>query len=125
LFNFLGSQAGLNYQADSRGLAVGKSGKNVGQISVYAFDALAKRSIEIVHNKRFPLQLCEQDLQESTQVIALDELEHRPLMNELFPDWADTIEYWLIHDVDRTSPSIALEQIEQKVQQLVQNLTKV
>jgi len=123
MFNFLVSKVGLNWQADSRGLAVGKSGKNVGQISVHTLEALADRSIDIGDNQRFPLQVTEQDLQTSTKVIALDESEHLPLMNDLFPQWTDTIEYWLVHDVDKTIPSEALGEIEQKVAQLVQNLT--
>ncbi len=33
-------------------------------------------------------------------------------MNERFPQWADNIEYWLVHDIDKTSVLEALEQIE-------------
>ncbi|WP_265276795.1 hypothetical protein [Nostoc sp. KVJ3] len=54
----------------------------------------------------------------------LDEFEHRPLMNERFPQWADAIEYWLVHDIDKTSASVALGQIEQHILQLIEQLAQ-
>ena len=43
-------------------------------------------------------------------------------MKERFPQWADVIEYWLVHDIDKTSASEALEQIEKQLLQLVEKL---
>ncbi len=55
-------------------------------------------------------------------IVAVDESEHRPLMQERFLKWMDNIKYWLIHDIDRTSPQEALEELEKKVQELIENL---
>lgn len=70
------------------------------------------------------LPASEPDFQSATKIIALDELEHRPLMNERFPQWADMIEYWLVHDIDKTSAPEALGQIEKNLLQLVEQLTQ-
>jgi protein-tyrosine phosphatase len=45
-------------------------------------------------------------------------------MNERFPHWAETIEYWLVHDIDKTSATVALEQIEQQILQLIEQLAQ-
>jgi len=123
LFNFLAAKHGLDWQADSRGLAV--SSNNIGPVSRYAVEALARQSIKLPENQRFPLALSEKDLQAATKVIALDESEHRQLMHYQFPEWTDTITYWLVHDIHLTSPEEALAEIDQKVRDLVDDLRKI
>jgi protein-tyrosine phosphatase len=122
MFNFFASKQGLNWEADSKGLAVGRGGKNVGPISPYTIEALSKHSINIPEDEKFPQQAKNGDFQTSTRVIALDESEHRPLMNQYFSEWTDNIEYWLVHDIDKTDPVAALGEIEQKTQQLIAKL---
>lgn len=122
LFNWLATKQGLDWEADSRGLALEQGINNVGAISRYALDALAVRLVNLPDDERFPLPATELDFQSATKIIALDEFEHRPLMNERFPQWADAIEYWLVHDIDKTSPSEALGQIEKNLLQLIEQL---
>ncbi|ABA23385.1 protein tyrosine phosphatase [Trichormus variabilis ATCC 29413] len=124
LFNQLATKQGLNWQADSRGLALERGVNNVGAISQYATEALAARLVNISDDERFPKPACEPDFQSATRVIALDEAEHRPLMNERFPQWVDAIEYWLVHDIDKTSATEALGQIEKHLLQLIEQLTQ-
>lgn len=124
LFNWLATKQGLDWQADSRGLALERGIKNVGAISQYAAEALALRLINLPDDERFPLAASEQDFESATRVIALDELEHLPLMNERFPQWADNIEYWLVHDIDKTSALEALGQIEKHILQLIEQLAQ-
>ncbi|WP_375496477.1 hypothetical protein [uncultured Nostoc sp.] len=45
-------------------------------------------------------------------------------MNERFPHWADAIEYWLVHDIDKTSATVALGQIEKNLLQLIEQLVR-
>ncbi|BAY15037.1 protein-tyrosine-phosphatase (plasmid) [Nostoc sp. HK-01] len=120
----MATKQGLDWQADSRGLALERGVNNVGAISQYAAEALAVRLVNLPDDERFPLPVSEQDFESATRVIALDELEHRPLMNERFPHWAETIEYWLVHDIDKTSATVALEQIEKHILQLIEQLTQ-
>ena len=54
-------------------------------------------------------------------IVAVDESEHRPLMQERFVQWLDNIDYWLIHHIDQTSPQEALVELEKKVQELIEN----
>jgi protein-tyrosine phosphatase len=73
---------------------------------------------------RYPLPLTETDLTAASRVIAVDELEHRPLIVERFPQWIDTIEYWLVRDVEYIPADVALKQIEDNIQQLLEQLPK-
>jgi protein-tyrosine phosphatase len=124
LFNHLAKLYNLDWQADSRGLALERGANNVGAISHYAYSALAERKIMLLDDERFPKAAMRQDFQTFTKVIAIDESEHRPLMVERFAEWADNIEYWLVHDIDKTAANEALEQIEVNVNRLIEKLKK-
>lgn len=122
IFNHLAAEKGLDWEADSCGLALERGVNNVGAISKYAVEALKKRGISITSEERFPKSPTEEDFQNFDLVIAVDESEHRPLMQERFPKWEDNIEYWLIHDIDKTSADEALGELEKKVQKLIVQL---
>ena len=122
LFNYLARKRELNWQADSRGLALERGANNVGAISHYAKTALAQKGITLLDEERFPQSVLLEDFHSFTKVIAIDEEEHRPLMTERFPQWVDNIEYWLVHDIDKTAVDEALGQIEAKVIDLINKL---
>jgi protein-tyrosine phosphatase len=124
-FNYQANQQELNWLADSRGLALERGVHNIGKISHYAVTALTERGIVLNENEGFPQQLQLKDLETATRVIALDKSEHLPLMQERFPQWADKIEYWLVHDIDKTSVNEALGQIEASILDLIQQLIQV
>ena len=113
----------MNWNADSKGLALERGVNNVGAISPYAKEAIAERGINTVTpQERYPQSLMEKDFQGANMVIALDESEHLPLMQERFPNHADSIIYWLVHDIDKTKPEVALKEIEKKVFGLIEDL---
>ena len=122
LFNDLATRQNLNWQADSSGLALERGVNNVGAMSKYAVEALKQRGISITSEERFPKSPTAADFENFDLVIAVDELEHRPLMAERFPQWLESIQYWLIHDIDKTSPDEALGELEKKVGELVAEL---
>ena len=122
LFNNLAGEKGLNWEADSCGLALERGVNNIGAISKYAVEALKERGITITPEERFPKSAMEEDFQKFDLIIAVDESEHRPLMEERFPEWVDNIEYWLIHDIGLTSPDEALGELEKKVRKLIAEL---
>ena len=122
IFNHLAAEKGLDSEADSAGLALERGVNNVGAISKYAVAALEQRRITITSEERFPKSPTEEDFQNFDLVIAVDESEHRPLMESRFPKWVDDIEYWLIHDIDKTSADEALGELEKKVYKLVVEL---
>jgi protein-tyrosine phosphatase len=95
---------------------------NIGPMSHDAITGLAERGISVPEPHRFPMQLLEADLTAATLVIALKEVEHRPLLAKRFPRWPDHIEYWHIHDVDYAMPADALAVLTREVTQLIQRL---
>ena len=114
LFNAIADQDQLPWQADSRGLVVGRAG-NIGPISRYAVSGLEQRGIHLNGNIRFPVQVTEQDLGRANLIIALKEAEHRRMLAEQFPDWVDRVEYWHVHDLDCAEPEDALAQLEREI----------
>ncbi len=122
LFNNLAVKAGLDWQADSRGLALERGVNNVGPISPYALAQLELLGIKIAENERFPMSASDADFATADRVIALDESEHRPLMRDRYPQWEAAVEYWLVHDVDITPATTALTEIEKRIRQLVAEL---
>ncbi|WP_299488137.1 low molecular weight phosphatase family protein [Acaryochloris sp. IP29b_bin.137] len=122
LFNHLANQHSLNWKADSRGLALERGRHNVGAISKYARKGLLSYNIQLPDNLRLPLSLTLTDLTEADQVIAVDETEHRPLMQAQFPDWENKIDYWCVHDIDQVTPGKALKQLENHIRDLIPRL---
>ncbi len=120
-FNWLVEQEGLPWQADSRGLAVDKW-PDLEQLSHYSIDALNRRGIPVDGEQRDPKQLTVRDLGNCDLVIAVKEAEHRAMMIDKFPLWADQIEYWQIDDIDCAPPDEALPVLEEKVRDLVRRL---
>lgn len=119
LFNRLANRERIAWRANSRGLRAGQCPTNVGPISPHAIEGLSRRGWTLSKDERCPLQLTEGDFQSSDLIIALDDLEHKPMMEAQFPHWKDRIEYWRVHDLDRWPPELALETIEALVQDLL------
>lgn len=124
LFNHLARETGLKgWHADSCGLRVQPDGVvNVGPISCFTLEGLAARGIKTEHPLRMPRQVTEPELRSAARVIALKEMEHRPLMERLHPEFANTVIYWHVHDLDAALPTEALAAIENRVRGLVDEL---
>jgi protein-tyrosine phosphatase len=121
MFNHLARAAGLGWRAESRGLLVGYWG-DVGAISSYTLEGLQQRAIPLDEHHRHPQALTAADLLQADLVVAVKESEHRPLMDEQFPDWADRVEYWDVDDLDCAGPEQALPYLEDKVRALLERL---
>jgi protein-tyrosine-phosphatase len=115
LFNAVAGRLGLSWQALSRGLALERGVNNVGPMAVAAIaalEALGVRAADAV--ARLPGQVTADDLERADRVVALKQDEHRPLLQERFPGWAEKVEYWQVDDAPE-----ALALIEQEVVGLV------
>jgi protein-tyrosine phosphatase len=121
LFNWLAESNSLPWRADSRGLTVGCAG-NIGPISRYAIERLHALGISLHGNPRLPRQLSEADLAESDLIIAVKEVEHRPMLAHLFPSWVERVEYWHVDDLDCCEPEDALSALEDEVRTLLGRL---
>jgi protein-tyrosine phosphatase len=122
LFNALAIREGLDWRAFSRGLAVERGIYNFGAVSRAAVQGLAARGIDVPASERGPQRVTAADFAAAGHIVALDEAEHRPLVEERFPQWAGAVEYWEIHDLDVTGPWAATAQMERRVQELLSDL---
>jgi protein-tyrosine phosphatase len=121
LFNWLAENAGLHWRADSRGLDIERFPK-VAPVSPFTVERLRAIGVPIDGDSRWPMPLAEADLQHSDLVVAVKEAEHRPLMRNSFPHWAEQVEYWHIDDIDCAAPAESLPSLEEKVHLLVHRL---
>jgi protein-tyrosine phosphatase len=122
LFNHLAEKAGLEWVAQSRGLAVELGSGNIGPISRVALEGLKARAINLSPELPFPLQCQEEDLAGANLIIALDGEEHRPYVTRKFPNWQERMEYWAVPDLHALDGQEALKRIGQEIQALVQRL---
>jgi protein-tyrosine phosphatase len=123
LFNALAMESGLEWQADSRGVAIEMGVNNVGPISVTAVHTLRALGVAVYGADRYPLQVQEADLQQAHLIIALKEAEHRPILHVRYPAWVDGVEYWHVHDGAPTPAYHPLKEIEAEVRRLIRRLS--
>jgi protein-tyrosine phosphatase len=108
LFNHLAREAGLAWEAFSCGLNVKPVGVvNPGPISIFAVAGLERRGI-VVPTVRDPRQVCDADLRGAKVIVALKEAEHRKMIESLYPEFAESVVYWHVHDLDMAHPGEAL-----------------
>lgn len=120
LFHSTATKMGLAWTATSRALALERGAGNVGPMARSAIEALEKAGIRAADmTGRAPCAVVEADFTEAKWVVALLEAEHRPLMEERFPNWGDQVEYW--HVQDRAG---VLPEIEREVMDLISRLMR-
>jgi protein-tyrosine phosphatase len=122
LFNRLADDAGLDVRAVSAGLAHQCHTRNPGPISPHTLAGLRARGIDVGSALRGPCDVTEADLGAATVVIAVKETEHRPMVGERFPAWAERIRYWDVDDVPEVPAADALARLEVLVRALVTEL---
>ncbi|HWE94500.1 MAG TPA: hypothetical protein VG269_11100 [Tepidisphaeraceae bacterium] len=122
LFNDLARRHKLKWSAFSRALALDKGSCNVGPISSLTRAACAARGLEIPEPVPFPCGVTREDIASAARVIALKEAEHRQYIAAKFPDLAEKIEYWHVHDRDISPADEACGLIERHVIELVAEL---
>lgn len=77
----------------------------------------------MINGANRPPQRCTSaDLTDAKHIVALDRLEHRSMVRELFPAWTERIEYWDIGDIGVATPDVALAVIEQRIEALILRL---
>lgn len=120
VFNHLAESLGLEWRAFSRGLNIGAAPGDA--LSPHTREALRRQGIPLSCTGAEGVALSAADLAAATRTIALKESEHRPLMEHQFPEWADRIEYWEVHDLDCAGPDQALPDIHHRVETLAAEL---
>jgi protein-tyrosine phosphatase len=106
----------LPWRAESRGFTPHLA---TAALSPATREALELRNIPPALTRRKPALLTSRDLDAADLAICLKEAEHRPLMESTFPDWAERVHYWHIHDIDVEPPRVALPALESRVLDLI------
>jgi predicted translation initiation factor SUI1 len=115
LFNSVAGNMGLPWRASSRGLALEWGVNNVGPMAASAVEALNSLGVRAAEEvTRLPAQVTNDELEGAALIVALKYAEHRPLLEERFPAWAEKVEYWNVDD----APGV-LGLIEQEIMVLV------
>lgn len=122
LFNWTAQLQGLDWAADSRGLRL--EPLNPGPISRFTLHGLKELGIAVTEPIRYPQPVTLIDFQAADHVVAVKEVEHRPMIVSAFPDWADRVEFWKVDDVDYAGPEVALPELRQNVADLIERLTR-
>jgi low molecular weight protein-tyrosine phosphatase len=123
LFNALAVEAGLPWQASSRGVAIEKGVNNTGPISRTVVQTLRDLGIDVEVAARYPMQVQENELQQADVIIALQEAEHRPYLRARYPAWVEEVEYWHVRDMDPTPAYNPLQEIATEVRRLILRLS--
>jgi protein-tyrosine-phosphatase len=124
LFNHLVRDAGLDWEATSRALAIERGKDNVGPIAWQTRDALTADGISPLGASRMPSVCTREALAASDMVVAVKEAEHRVLLAERFPGWDDRVTYWHVHDIDFAHHDVALAELKAHVEALVHELSE-
>lgn len=119
LFNHRAAHAAIDWQAQSRALAIERGINNIGPLSPFALWGLTTLGLSAKGANRPPQQCVILDLESADHIVALNEVEHRPIMSERFPDWVSRIQYWDIGDVSLVQPNKALALIKVQVDALL------
>ncbi len=99
MFNSAAEKMHLPWKATSRGLALERGINNIGPMASVALEMLETRGIRDGEAlSRFPIQAADQDFQNADWVVALQEAEHLPLLQERFPTWIERVEFWHVED---------------------------
>lgn len=120
-FNEQARQRQLAWQATSRGLQ--PSLENLGFMSRHALDRLGSLGMAPPEPLRLPMDLQSSDLMAADLTVAMNEVEHRPLMAVRFPEWTERVRYWKIYDLDVTDADSGLAAIENAVLALLDELS--
>jgi protein-tyrosine phosphatase len=119
LFNHRAAHARIGWRARSRALAIEHLIGVSDRMSPFAVSGLKESGYVASEAERLPQQCVRADFETADHTVALNEPEHRPLMLERFPRWAERIEYWKVSDVDVVPANVALAAIEQQVEALL------
>ncbi len=122
MFNRKAAKLNIQFVADSAALALELGRENYGPISWYAIEALEARGIKLGDEIRHPKAVSVEDLESAFMIIAMDKLEHHPIVTERHPDWVKRMVFWNVADIEFVEPTVALAKVEQLVDSLIKKL---
>jgi len=121
-FNHHAAAGRLGWQAISRALLPKPATRNPGPMSPFAVEYLRQRGIRPINHLRLPLEVTEFDWNTSDVLIAMNDAQHRPLVESAWPRHAARVRYWTVADLDELAPAPALHRLQRYVTSLVDEL---
>jgi protein-tyrosine phosphatase len=122
LFNHRAKLESLQWRAFSRGVAKQGFPSNVGPMSRFALEALQAKRVVPERAANYPQPCSLADFDQAGLIIALKEAEHRPYIEQRFPEVAGRVTYWYVDDIALVDPSIALAMIDRHIDELISTL---
>jgi len=122
LFNALAEQRGLPWRADSKALAerLETLVDNVGPLSNDVLRGLSDRGYRPLRPDRYPHAVTADAFSGFTRIVAMDEAEHRPMIEARFAEHARSVEYWNVPDTAALDPERALAALDRHVRTLIE-----
>ena len=124
LFNHRAIENGLDWTAHSRGLMVDWMEYD-GGVSAELMQALSDHDIEFPAETLTATQVTEADFNDANIIIALSEIEHRPVFRARYPDWEDAVEFWDIQDIEVADKTSSLPRLKSLVDVLIDDLAYI
>ena len=122
-FNFHAERLGLPWVADSMGISQDFKGNgNVGPMSSHTVAELARLEIEPRGPDRFPKSVSEADLHSFDRIIAVSVDEHLPMLQALWPDRLQKLEYFDVEDLHLEGSETALPRLKRHLDELLSEL---
>jgi translation initiation factor 1 len=120
LFNSVAVKMGLPWVATSKVFAPDGETQTASRMSPAIVNALATMRIRVTDElTKAPGVLASDDLEPAGRIVAMNQIKHRPLLQERFPAWADKVEYW---EIDESLEALA--RIEHEVMDLTARLIR-
>lgn len=108
------------WSAVSRGLQL--SPGNVGLVASEVIARYRELGIPFPAPLRPPVQFTPEEVLRADRIVALNEEEHRPLVERLMPEAAGKVVYWHVPDIEFLPANQALPLIEREVDDLIRTL---
>ena len=122
LFNALAEERALSWRADSRALADRLEAlvDNVGPVSPHVLAGLRDRGYRPRRHERYPCAVTAATFPGFARIVAMDEAEHRPMIEVRFAEHAGRVEYWNVPDTGVLDPERALAALDSGVRALIE-----
>jgi protein-tyrosine phosphatase len=124
-FNHLAESKGLKWKAYSKGLSQNMpSPNNPGPVSVHTIQALKNRNVSGKHLSRNPMPVVETDFLHYDKIIALSEIEHKPMLITRFNGHHAKVDYFEVGDLPLEEPEAAMTKLSILVEKLVRDIDR-
>ncbi len=121
-FNHRARELGLDWRADSAGLAEHCWTHNSGYISPFTLEQLQMLGVVPASATRRPRDAEVALLDAAHRIIAVYRKEHAPMLLRRFPKHAARVEYWDLPDINELAPARCLPNIQNEVENLLRQL---